>query len=131
MAMMDRSKKAELPKLQMGFIDAICMPCYEMLAAIEAKLKPLLDGVKANRDRWQLLAERDEGKQLPLRPSMMVTHGPTSINADGGHRSSEAAASPAGQGQGQQAAKKPVGSPTVAEQNEKEQRKKSKTCSIL
>ena len=29
-AMMDRKKKHELPKMQVGFIDAICMPLYEV-----------------------------------------------------------------------------------------------------
>ena len=29
-AMMDRGKAAELPKMQVGFIDAICMPLYEV-----------------------------------------------------------------------------------------------------
>ena len=28
--MMDRRKKNELPKMQVGFIDAICMPLYEV-----------------------------------------------------------------------------------------------------
>ncbi len=29
-AMMDRKKKDELPKIQVGFIDAICMPVYKV-----------------------------------------------------------------------------------------------------
>lgn len=28
--MMDRKKKDELPKMQVGFIDAICMPVYKV-----------------------------------------------------------------------------------------------------
>ena len=27
---MDREKKDELPKMQVGFIDAICLPVYEV-----------------------------------------------------------------------------------------------------
>ena len=27
---MDRKKEAELPKMQVGFINAICMPLYEV-----------------------------------------------------------------------------------------------------
>ena len=29
-AMMDRDKKDELPKMQVGFIDAICLPIYQV-----------------------------------------------------------------------------------------------------
>ena len=29
-AMMDRDRKDELPKMQVGFIDAICTPVYEV-----------------------------------------------------------------------------------------------------
>ncbi len=28
--MMDRKKKDELPKMQVGFIDFVCMPVYEV-----------------------------------------------------------------------------------------------------
>ena len=28
--MMDRKKKDELPKMQVGFIDAICLPVYKV-----------------------------------------------------------------------------------------------------
>ena len=61
--------------MQIGFIDGICLPCYEMLAQIEEKLSPLLDGCKANRARWSILSDRKEGKPTPLRPSMELTHG--------------------------------------------------------
>jgi hypothetical protein len=33
-AMMDRDKKDELPKMQVGFIDAICLPVYEVLLMV-------------------------------------------------------------------------------------------------
>ncbi len=43
--MMDRKKKDELPKMQVGFIDFVCMPVYEvsdfsilMLLEVIAKL---------------------------------------------------------------------------------------------
>ena len=32
---MDREKKDELPKMQVGFIDAICLPVYEVCINIK------------------------------------------------------------------------------------------------
>ncbi|XP_070540826.1 cGMP-specific 3',5'-cyclic phosphodiesterase-like isoform X6 [Ptychodera flava] len=62
-AMMDREKKDELPKMQVGFIDAICMPVYKMFADIWPGLTPLYSGVKSNRDNWQALADVHEDAQ--------------------------------------------------------------------
>ena len=73
-AMMDRKKKHELPKMQVGFIDFICLPLYEVsgshtytcsdqslcpqpLANLVQGLVPLLEGVKKNRHEWQNLAD--------------------------------------------------------------------------
>ncbi|XP_077992987.1 cGMP-specific 3',5'-cyclic phosphodiesterase-like isoform X3 [Glandiceps talaboti] len=59
-AMMDREKKDELPKMQVGFIDAICMPVYKMFSDVWPGLTPLYAGVKSNRDNWQALADEHE-----------------------------------------------------------------------
>ena len=45
-AMMDRKKKDELPKMQVGFIDAICTPIYKVTnfhfnSPLSCKLKNL------------------------------------------------------------------------------------------
>lgn len=60
-AMMDRRKKDELPKMQVGFIDAICGPLYEMLAELLDELSPLNNGCRDNRKHWQSLAENPTG----------------------------------------------------------------------
>lgn len=59
-AMMDREKKDELPKMQVGFIDAICIPVYKMFAELNPKLEPLYNGVSNNRNNWQALADEHE-----------------------------------------------------------------------
>ena len=59
--MMDRRKKDELPKMQVGFIDFVCMPLYKVLADLIPPLEPLHDGVKTNRSNWQLLADDPKG----------------------------------------------------------------------
>ncbi|CAF3709710.1 unnamed protein product [Rotaria sordida] len=63
--MMDRDKKDELPKMQVGFIDSICLPVYKMLAEVESGLSPLYEGCKRNRENWEKLQqERDKLKSL-------------------------------------------------------------------
>ena len=50
--LMDRKKKYDLPKLQVGFIDGICLPLYQHLALLNKRLSPLLDGCLDNRAMW-------------------------------------------------------------------------------
>ena len=49
---MDRHKQADLPKMQVGFIDGICKPVYEHLAQLNPRLEPLLEGCVRNRSKW-------------------------------------------------------------------------------
>lgn len=60
-AMMDRRKKNELPKMQVGFIDFVCMPLYTLLANLVPELHPLLYGLKRNRQNWQSLTDDPKG----------------------------------------------------------------------
>ncbi|CAH1730741.1 unnamed protein product [Chironomus riparius] len=59
-AMMDRERKDELPKMQVGFIDVICMPLYKVLSETFPWISPLFDGTMENRRHWQDLAEKVE-----------------------------------------------------------------------
>ncbi|CAF0715412.1 unnamed protein product [Adineta steineri] len=58
--MMDRAKKDELPKMQVGFIDSICLPLYKMLSDVDPGLTPLYEGCKQNRDNWEKLQEEHD-----------------------------------------------------------------------
>ena len=77
--MMDREKRNELPKMQVGFIDSICLPVYkvnlnlknrfivikhmfsmQMLAEAETGLAPLYNGCKTNRDNWEKLQQQQD-----------------------------------------------------------------------
>lgn len=66
---MDRAKKDDLPKMQVDFIDAICLPVYQVsncasqyycyhgnqaFAKLSSPLTPLLEGVENNRHNWLL-----------------------------------------------------------------------------
>ncbi|KAM6348688.1 dual 3',5'-cyclic-AMP and -GMP phosphodiesterase 11A [Alca torda] len=60
-AIFDRNRKDELPRLQLEWIDSICMPLYECLVKLNVKLKPMLDSVAVNRGKWEELHQ----KRLP------------------------------------------------------------------
>ncbi|KAL5284780.1 hypothetical protein ACFFRR_006850 [Megaselia abdita] len=59
-AMMDRERKDELPKMQVGFIDVICLPLYKVLCDTFPWITPLYEGTMENRTNWQDLAEKVE-----------------------------------------------------------------------
>ncbi|XP_070767780.1 dual 3',5'-cyclic-AMP and -GMP phosphodiesterase 11A [Enoplosus armatus] len=52
-AIFDRNRKDELPALQLEWIDGICKPLYQALLKLNRKLQPMLDGIDANRIKWQ------------------------------------------------------------------------------
>ncbi|XP_040296693.1 dual 3',5'-cyclic-AMP and -GMP phosphodiesterase 11A [Bufo bufo] len=54
-AIFDRNRKDELPRLQLEWIDNICLPLYETLVKMNGKLKPMLDSVITNRSKWEEL----------------------------------------------------------------------------
>lgn len=59
-AMMDRERRDELPQMQVGFIEAICLPLYKVLSETFPWIKPLYEGTLENRKNWQDLAEKVE-----------------------------------------------------------------------
>ncbi|XP_061464364.1 dual 3',5'-cyclic-AMP and -GMP phosphodiesterase 11A [Rhineura floridana] len=57
-AIFDRNRKDELPRLQLEWIDSICMPLYQTLVKVNRKLKPMLDSVVDNRNKWKELHQQ-------------------------------------------------------------------------
>lgn len=55
-----RERKDELPKMQVGFIDVICLPLYRVLSETFPWIRPLYEGTVENRQNWQDLAEKVE-----------------------------------------------------------------------
>ncbi|XP_076275269.1 phosphodiesterase 11 isoform X2 [Rhynchophorus ferrugineus] len=53
---MNREKEDQLPLMQVGFIDSICLPIYEGFAKLSDKLEPLVEGVRQNRVHWMDIA---------------------------------------------------------------------------
>uniref|UniRef100_A0A2M4CSB8 Phosphodiesterase n=1 Tax=Anopheles darlingi TaxID=43151 RepID=A0A2M4CSB8_ANODA len=54
---MNREKEDQLPMMQVGFIDSICIPIYEAFASLSDKLMPLIEGVLENKQHWIELAQ--------------------------------------------------------------------------
>ncbi|XP_062322745.1 dual 3',5'-cyclic-AMP and -GMP phosphodiesterase 11A [Osmerus eperlanus] len=54
-AIFDRNRKDELPALQLEWIDGICKPLYQALVKLNRKLQPMVDGIDANRRKWEEL----------------------------------------------------------------------------
>ena len=82
---MDRKKKDELPKMQVGFIDFVCMPLYKILADLLPSLTYLHDGVSNNRKNWQMLVDEPKGVSchvlVPLHPSLVANCIPLNVNS--------------------------------------------------
>uniref|UniRef100_A0A2S2PQH0 Dual 3',5'-cyclic-AMP and-GMP phosphodiesterase 11 n=2 Tax=Aphidini TaxID=33387 RepID=A0A2S2PQH0_SCHGA len=49
---MNREKEDQLPMMQVGFIDSICLPIYQAIADLSEKLEPLIEGVRQNKTHW-------------------------------------------------------------------------------
>lgn len=62
--MMDRKKKDELPKMQVGFIDFICIPVYKLFYDLEPCLKPFYDGCVDNKNNWQSLVDKNNEEAM-------------------------------------------------------------------
>jgi len=58
--MMDRELRHELPSLQMGFCDNVCLPVYVSLSCLSSDLLPLEEAVRHNRDKWAEMAETEQ-----------------------------------------------------------------------
>ncbi|XP_069770242.1 dual 3',5'-cyclic-AMP and -GMP phosphodiesterase 11A-like isoform X2 [Narcine bancroftii] len=54
-AIFDRNRKDELPGLQLEWIDGICKPLFEALAELNGRIQPLVNGINANKTKWEEL----------------------------------------------------------------------------
>ena len=75
--MMDRQKKDELPKMQVGFIDAICAPLYKELFELHPPLQPLYDGVMNNSSYWQELGNKPKSEEAEVLCVYILFNGGT------------------------------------------------------
>lgn len=60
--MMDRNKESEKPASQVGFLQGICIPCYDLLQKLVPETKSMMDGCLKNLQKWQELANQQANK---------------------------------------------------------------------
>uniref|UniRef100_A0A8D1DMH0 Phosphodiesterase n=1 Tax=Sus scrofa TaxID=9823 RepID=A0A8D1DMH0_PIG len=68
--MMDRNKKDELPKLQVGFIDFVCTFVYKEFSRFHKEITPMLSGLQNNRVEWKSLADEYDAKMKVIEEEM-------------------------------------------------------------
>ncbi|KAL4641281.1 cAMP and cAMP-inhibited cGMP 3',5'-cyclic phosphodiesterase 10A isoform X1, partial [Arapaima gigas] len=66
--MMDRDKKDEVPQGQVGFYNAVAIPCYTTLSKIFPPASPLLRACRENLGQWEKIVRGEEA-------SSWVPHG--------------------------------------------------------
>ncbi|KAK3858174.1 hypothetical protein Pcinc_035615, partial [Petrolisthes cinctipes] len=67
--MMDRDKVDEQAQSQVGFLSAICIPCYQLLNRVIPNTDQLLEGCKANLDRWMQIVDEEKKKNEAIAKS--------------------------------------------------------------
>nr|XP_046210900.1 cAMP and cAMP-inhibited cGMP 3',5'-cyclic phosphodiesterase 10A-like [Oncorhynchus gorbuscha] len=73
--MMDRDKKEEVPQGQVGFYNAVALPCYTTLSELFPPSGPLLQACKENLGQWEKIVngeEEDSGVRGVWAPSEPV-----------------------------------------------------------
>ncbi|XP_029570622.1 cAMP and cAMP-inhibited cGMP 3',5'-cyclic phosphodiesterase 10A [Salmo trutta] len=73
--MMDRDKKEEVPQGQVGFYNAVALPCYTTLSELFPPSSPLLEACKENLGQWEKIVngeEEDSGVRGVWAPSEPV-----------------------------------------------------------
>ncbi|XP_069581987.1 cAMP and cAMP-inhibited cGMP 3',5'-cyclic phosphodiesterase 10A isoform X2 [Ranitomeya imitator] len=58
--MMDREKKDEIPQGQMGFYNAVAIPCYTTLSQIFPGTKALLNACRDNLNQWEKVSKGED-----------------------------------------------------------------------
>ncbi|XP_040407887.1 LOW QUALITY PROTEIN: cAMP and cAMP-inhibited cGMP 3',5'-cyclic phosphodiesterase 10A [Cygnus olor] len=71
--MMDRDKKDEVPQGQIGFYNAVAIPCYTTLAQIFPPTGPLLRACRDNLNQWEKVTRGEEASIWI--PSQSITPG--------------------------------------------------------
>nr|DBA26758.1 TPA: hypothetical protein GDO54_010972 [Pyxicephalus adspersus] len=58
--MMDRDKKDEIPQGQIGFYNAVAIPCYMTLSQIFPSTQPLLNACRDNLSQWEKVSRGED-----------------------------------------------------------------------
>ncbi|XP_040285228.1 cAMP and cAMP-inhibited cGMP 3',5'-cyclic phosphodiesterase 10A isoform X3 [Bufo bufo] len=68
--MMDRDRKDEIPQGQIGFYNAVAVPCYTTLSQIFPTTRPLLNACRDNLNQWEKVSRgEDTTMWVPTHPT--------------------------------------------------------------
>ncbi|XP_028325044.1 cAMP and cAMP-inhibited cGMP 3',5'-cyclic phosphodiesterase 10A isoform X2 [Gouania willdenowi] len=68
-SMMDRDKKHEIPQGQVGFYNAVAIPCYTTLSKLFPPSSPLLNSCKENLGQWEKIVRGEMEDPVPAQPN--------------------------------------------------------------
>nr|XP_023678285.1 cAMP and cAMP-inhibited cGMP 3',5'-cyclic phosphodiesterase 10A isoform X3 [Paramormyrops kingsleyae] len=81
--MMDRDKKDEVPQGQVGFYNAVAVPCYTTLTQLFPPATPLLRACRENLGQWEMIVKGEEASSwVPVWESAESSPECESANAD-------------------------------------------------
>ena len=73
--LMDRSKSVEIPRMQLGFMDFIVKPAYELMdKMLNGVTSNLMDAVMKNMEEWRKLKESGEPYVMSIHHGEGVKH---------------------------------------------------------
>ncbi|XP_076830710.1 cAMP and cAMP-inhibited cGMP 3',5'-cyclic phosphodiesterase 10A isoform X3 [Brachyhypopomus gauderio] len=82
--MMDRDKKDEVPQGQVGFYNAVAIPCYTTLSQLFPPSAPLLRACRENLGQWEKIARGEEQSECvssdEAQPSKPSESGPVKVD---------------------------------------------------
>ncbi|XP_048661806.1 cAMP and cAMP-inhibited cGMP 3',5'-cyclic phosphodiesterase 10A isoform X2 [Marmota marmota marmota] len=82
--MMDRDKKDEVPQGQLGFYNAVAIPCYTTLTQILPPTEPLLKACRDNLSQWEKVIRGEESAQwISASPAAPETSEKPPVKTDG------------------------------------------------
>ncbi|XP_044148012.1 cAMP and cAMP-inhibited cGMP 3',5'-cyclic phosphodiesterase 10A isoform X1 [Bufo gargarizans] len=68
--MMDRDRKDDIPQGQIGFYNAVAVPCYTTLSQIFPTTRPLLNACRDNLNQWEKVSRgEDTTMWVPTHPT--------------------------------------------------------------
>ncbi|XP_022540924.1 cAMP and cAMP-inhibited cGMP 3',5'-cyclic phosphodiesterase 10A isoform X3 [Astyanax mexicanus] len=82
--MMDRDKKDEVPQGQVGFYNAVAIPCYTTLVELFPPSAPLLSACRENLGQWEKIVRGDDPSAwVPaeeIAPEQLPESGPVKVD---------------------------------------------------
>ena len=70
--LMNRDLKQELPQMQAGFCEGVCLPVYRALACLSPAFKRMEEAVRSNKERWKKMAVEMEEREGSMEMDSVI-----------------------------------------------------------